>query len=166
MQNIDNIKEAGKTKLVGYNERELECFVQGAMYMAGHLPQKRSDEWYEEQARRKQEGTERAESLSEHFKDVTGLGKAVENLKSRKAVNECVDDALAVVFKNILDNPAYRATMLELLGAVDKAAMIEMIQDIQMTCKAFNERHDTQLSFTQLEENEGRWTLAWDEPLK
>ena len=165
MQNIDNIKEAAKTKLVGYTEKELECFVQGAMYMAGHLPQKRSDEWYEEQARRKQEGAERADSICEYFKDVTGLGKAVEKMKSHKSVNECVDDALAVVFGNIIENPAYRMTMLNMLGAVDKAAVAEMIRDIQTTCKAFNERHETQLSFTQLEENEGRWTLAWDEPL-
>lgn len=166
MQNIDNLKEAAKTKLVGYTEKEVECFVQGAMYMAGHLPQKRSDEWYKEQTKRKQEGAERADGVCEHFKEVTGLGKAVENLKAHKSVNECVDDALAVVFRNILENPAYRTTMLDLLGAVDKVAVTEMIRNVQLTCKKFNESHETQLSFTQLEENEGRWTLAWDEPLK
>ena len=165
MQNIDNIKEAAKTKLVGYTEKEIECFVQGAMYMAGHLPQKRSEEWYKEQAQRKKEGEERAEAVCEHFKQVTGLGQAVENLKNSKPGTEYVDDALGVVFKAIMDNPEYRATMLNLIGAVDKSVITELINHIRMSCTAFNKMHKTQLSFTQLEENEGRWTLAWDEPL-
>ena len=53
MQTIDDIKQAARTKLVGYTDKEIECFVQGAMYMVGNLPQRRSEEWYQQQADKK-----------------------------------------------------------------------------------------------------------------
>ena len=44
MKAIQEIREAAKTKLVGYTEKEIESFVQGAMFMAGNLSEKRSAE--------------------------------------------------------------------------------------------------------------------------
>ena len=166
MLNIEDIKEAAKTKLTGYTDKEIECFVQGVLYMAGHLPQKRSEEWYQEQARRKKEGEERSGALCEHFKQVTGLGAAVENLNKRKPVAEHVDDALGIVFKGIMEDAEYRKTMLDMMGAEDKAVSQEIILHVKESCKAFNKTHETQLVFEQIEENDGKWTLAWDEPLK
>ena len=166
MKSIQEIKEAAKTKLVGYTEKEIECFVHGAMFMAGNLPQRRSEEWYQKREEEKAQAIERSEAVCEHFKQVTGLGAAIENMKNRKPVTEYVDNALGVVFKAMMDNPEYRAAMLDMMGAEDKSVSAEIINHVQMTCAAFNETHETQLSFTQLEENDGRWTLSWDEPLK
>lgn len=166
MKTIDEIKQAAKTKLVGYTDREIECFVQGCLYMTGHLPQRRSEEWYRQQQLRKKEGEERSEALSEYFKQVTGLGSAVENLNKGKSVAECIDEALAVVFRGIMENPEYRATMLHLIGAEEESVSQELVLHIKESCKAFNRTHETQLVFERLEENDGKWTLAWDEPLK
>lgn len=33
MQTIEDLKNAAKTKLDGYTDREVECFVKGALYM-------------------------------------------------------------------------------------------------------------------------------------
>ena len=47
--NEDNTgnQRSSEAKLVGYTEKEIESFVQGAMFMAGNLPEKRSAEWYQ-----------------------------------------------------------------------------------------------------------------------
>lgn len=165
MKTLQEIKDAAKQKLVGYNEKEIECFVQGAMFMAGNLPQRRSDEWYEQQAQRKAEGMERSEAVCEHFKHVTGLGAAVENIKNREPVTRHINDALAVVFKNILKNPGYRAVMLDMMDAEDKSVSREILHALAVGIKAFNECHKTQLNFMREEENNNEWTLSWDEPL-
>ena len=108
---------------------------------------------------------ERSEAVCEHFKHVTGLGAAVENIKNREPVTRHINDALAVVFKNILENPGYRAVMLDMMDAEDKSVSREILHALAVGIKAFNECHKTQLNFMREEENNNEWTFSWDEPL-
>jgi len=165
MQTIEELREAAKNKLTGYTEKEIECFVQGAMYMAGNLPQKRSEEWYRQQAERKAENASKADAVCELFKEVTGLGAAVENLKSRQSVSDMTDRVLTTFFSGLENNPEYREKFLKAISAEDMGFSREIIRTIHDGFRAFNERHDIQLNFLPEEENEGRWTFSWDEPL-
>ena len=167
MQTLEELKKAAKTKLVGYTDREIECFVQGATYMAGQLPQRKSEEWYRQQAERKAKNIERSDAVRELFKDVSGLGTAVDNLKNRDKYEESTNHILEVIFKNILCNPDYRKQMLELLQAEDLSVSSEMYDAIKIGIQGFNKNHtDIQLDFARNEDNDGRWTFSWDELIK
>ena len=165
MKTIEEIREAAKIKLVGYTEKEIESFVQGAMFMAGQLPQRRSEEWYEQRDRQKAEAAAKADAVCKSFQDVTGLKKAVDNIRNAKTEAEVIDHAFAVFFDNMIANPEYRALMLDKLEAEDKKVRAELITNIRLACKEFNKTHETQLDFEQLEDNEGQWTLMWSDPL-
>ena len=165
MKTIEEIREAAKKKLVGYTDKEKESFVQGAMFMAGELPQKRSEEWYQQQAAKKAEGAARSEAVCEYFKEVTGLGAAVDAMKGRSAESQAVDRAFQIFAEGLRDNPEYRQQFLDSLGARDMAMSYEILLAIKQGCRAFNERHDIQLGFYPDEENGGRWTFYWDEPV-
>lgn len=167
MQTIEDLKNAAKVKLDGYTDREVECFVKGALYMAGNLSQKRSEEWYRQQAERKAEGIERADEVCKLFQEATGLKRAVDSINNIKIESEVIDRAYKVLFENMLDNPEFRATMLEMLGAEDKSVSNGIIEAVKRGCKGFNELHnDIVLDFRRLKENNGEWTLMWDEALK
>ena len=165
MMNLEELKEAAKNKLDGYTEKEIECFVQGAMFMAGHLPQKHDEEWYRKRAEEKQAAAERSDAICKFFQDTTGLKSAVDAIRSTRTEGEVINHAFEVLFSNMMDNPQFRAVMLDMLGAEDKSVSREIIEHLQMSCRAFNRNHVTQLEFSQLEENNDRWTLTWDEPV-
>lgn len=165
MKTVEEIREAAKTKLVGYTEKEIESFVQGAMFMAGYLPQRRSEEWYQKRDEERTFAKERSGAVCEHFKQITGLGTAIENIKNRKPVTEYVDNALAVIFKAIMDNQEYRTIMLDMMGAEDKSVSEDIIKTVQTGCKTFNTSHEIQLGFERFDENEGHWTFFWDEKI-
>lgn len=162
---IEELKEAAKKKLVGYNEKEIECFVQGAMFMTSHLPQTRSEEWYQKRAEEKQAAKERSGEVCKLFQKATGLKKAVDNLSNIKSEGEVVNHAFEVLFSNMMDNPQFRTVMLDMLGAEDKSVSQDIIEHLQVSCKEFNRTHETQINFTKLEEYGGKWTLTWDEPM-
>lgn len=166
MQTIEDLKNAAKTKLDGYTDREVECFIKGALYMAGNLPQKRSEEWYRQQAEKKAEGISRSDEVCNLFQQVTGLKEAVDAINNIKQASEVIDRAYTVLFENLQDDPEFRATMLDMLGAEDKSVSSEIIDAVKRGCRGFNERHnDIVLDFRRLEENDGQWTLIWDEAL-
>lgn len=163
MVNVDDIKKAAQTKLVGFTEKEIECFVQGAMFMVGHLPEKRSDEWYRKRAEEKQAAMESSGRVCKLFQDTTGLKKAVDAISVTKTEGEVINHAFEVLFSNMMNNPQFRAVILNMLDAEEKAVSQEMYEAIKTGCIAFNRTHDTQLSFDRLEENDNNWTLFWEE---
>lgn len=163
MVNVDDIKKAAQTKLVGFTEKEIECFVQGAMFMVGHLPEKRSDEWYRKRAEEKQAAMESSAKVCKLFQDTTGLKKAVDAISVAKTEGEVINHAFEVLFSNMMNNPQFRAVILDMLDAEEKAVSQEMYEAIKTGCIAFNRTHDTQLSFDRLEENDNNWTLFWEE---
>lgn len=163
MQTVDELKEAAKTKLVGYTEKEIECFIQGAMYMAGNLPQKKSDEWYQQQAIKKAEAAERAEETCRFLGKVSGLKAAVDAINGMKTEGEVIERAFTILFENMMDNSEYRAKILDMLEAEDKSVSGEILDAIKIGCKAFNQRHDIKLNFAREEENENQWTFSWIE---
>lgn len=165
MKDIELLHEAAKAKLTGYTEKEIDCFIQGEMYMAGNLPQPRSEEWYARQAERKAEGAARADAVCEIFKDVTGLGAAVDNIKAGADAGSMTDRMLNVLMTAIIGNPQYRAQFLQAVDAEEAGLSREIIQAIRIGISSFNEKYDIQLDFRQLEENEGRWTFFWCVPL-
>lgn len=166
MKDIEQIREAAKKKLVGYTEKEIDSFVAGAMYMAGHLPQRRSEEWYEQQAKRKAEGIERSDEVCKFFQDATGLKAAVENIKNLKSEKEIIEHAFAILFENMAANPTFRKQMLDLMDAEEKSVSREIIDAVKTGIAAFNERHeDIILDFRKMEENDGRWTMSWEETI-
>ena len=165
MKTIQEIREAAKTKLVSYTEKEIESFVQGAMFMAGNLPEKRSAEWYQKREEEKQQSLERSEEVCRLFQNATGLKKAVDDIGGRKTEGEVIDRAFGLLFDNIMNNPEYRALMLDKLGAVDKDEHLLVLDAIQAGCRAFNKKHEIQLGFEKMEENNNCWVFFWDEKI-
>lgn len=165
MKTIEDIREAAKTKLVGYTEKEIESFVQGAMFMAGQLPQKRSEEWYRQRDERNALAAERADAVCDGLKEVSGLKKALDNIRSTKTEAEVVEHTLKVFLDNMIVNPEYRAIMLDKLEAEEKMVSSRIIKAVMDGCAAFNETHNIKLGFRQLEENNNGWTLFWEEEI-
>ena len=80
-----------------------------------------------------------------------------------KTEGEVINHAFEVLFSNMMNNPQFRAVILNMLDAEEKAVSQEMYEAIKTGCIAFNRTHDTQLSFDRLEENDNNWTLFWEE---
>lgn len=166
MQTIEELREAARNKLTGYTEREIDCFVQGGMYMMGNMPQKRSEEWYEQQARKKEENVRRSEDVCRLFQKATGLKEAVDAIQNIKTEEEVVTHAFTVLFENVNTNPEFRKQVLDLMDAEEKSVSREIIGAVKTGMNAFNERHsDIVLDFRREEENNGLWTFVWDEAL-
>lgn len=165
MKTIQEIREAAKTKLVGYTDKEIESFVQGAMFMAGQLPEKRSEEWYQKRTEEKQQNIARSEGVCRLIQDTTGLKKAVDAMKEMKTEGEIIDRAFGLLFDNMMNNPEYRAIMLDKLGAVDKDEYLLVLDTIQAGCRGFNKKHKIQLGFERMEENNNCWVFFWDEKI-
>ena len=165
MKTIQEIREAAKTKLVGYTEKEIESFVQGAMFMAGNLTEKRSAEWYQKREEEKQQSLERSEEVCRLFQNASGLKKAVDAISGMKTEGEVIDRAFGLLFDNIMNNPGYRALMLDKLGAVDKDEHLLVLDAIQTGCRAFNKKHEIQLGFEKMEENDNCRVFFWDEKI-
>lgn len=162
---MDNIREVAKKKLVGFTEREIECFIEGYKYLAGHLPQRRSDEWYREQEAKRNHAKLHADENLEYWKKVTGLGDAVEQLKHPHRE----DAVISTAFNTFLDDAAAdtqtRKSLLNVIGATDNKDLFEILYAIKIGIQGFNERHTIQLNFQREPENDNHWTFSWDEPL-
>ena len=149
MESIENIREAAKDKLVGFTEREIECFMEGARYIAGHLPQRRSDEWYRQQAEKREQAQLHVYERMKfpHHEDGI-IGAAIDNF---------LDDAVA--------DPDTRKKVLNVIEATDNKILAEILCAIKTGIEGFNGCHTTQLNFQREPENGNRWTFSWDDPL-
>ena len=65
----------------------------------------------------------------------------------------------------MMNNPEYRALMLDKLGAVDKDEHLLVLDTIQAGCRAFNKKHEIQLGFERMEDNNNFWVFFWDEKI-
>lgn len=162
---MDNIREAAKKKLVGFTEREIDCFIEGAKYMAGHLPQRRSDEWYREQETKRNHAKLHADENLEFWKKVTGLGDAVEQLKRPHRKETIISTAVNVFLDEASADTETRKNLLNVIGATDNKDLSEILYAIKIGIQGFNERHSVQLNFQREPDNDNRWTFSWDEPL-
>lgn len=122
MNRIEKIISDGKELLQGYDAEKLDVFAKGALYGAKNHKDinRRSAEWYEEHNERLEEGKKKSAALCEFFKEVTGLGAAVEQLKNLKPYEEVRDDILRKLLKGFRMYPEERHKFMDILRTMDE----------------------------------------------